>query len=66
MYISGSIYKSKQSETVLNNHVFNVRGQQETNFSLEETLLWIMDWYLKSLNHGFVSYKHAAFYFTRH
>ncbi len=34
-------------------------------FSLEKALLWIKDGKLKCLNDGFVSYKHAAFHFTR-
>ncbi len=47
-----------QVQTVQNSSkrsCFNVRGQQETNISLEETLLWIMDSCLKSPNHGFIT-----------
>ncbi len=40
---------------------FDVRGQNERNFSTEGTVLWIIDLYLglklKCLNNEFVSYK---------
>ncbi len=39
-------------------------------FSLEEVLLWIMDWYFGQkrrfkVNDEFVFYKHASFHFKR-
>ncbi len=58
-----------QAKTILNKYVvgFDVSGQQGMDFySLEEALLWIIDIKVKKhLNDGFVSYKHAAFHFTR-
>ncbi len=52
---------------------FDVKGQWDIDFLLEEALLWIImdilsksdDLKIKRLNDGFVSYKHAAFRFTR-
>ncbi len=57
----------KQFKTVLNKYVvdFDVRGQ--LGFIIMDLYFCIiMDLYIVARSDGFVSYKHAAFYFTRH
>ncbi len=77
MHRSSAVNKWKQSKQFQKFcYDFDVRWQQECfTFSLEEVLLWIMDTYFgqkrwfkvkKHLDDGFVYYKHADFYFTRH
>ncbi len=48
MYRSSTVYKWKQSKTILVSLDFDVRGQQRINFSLEEVLFWIMDYSSRS------------------
>ncbi len=74
MHKSITVYKAKESKRALNKYVggFWCERQQETDFFIEESNhmdYGILSWSkfeVKHLNDGFVSYKHAAFVFTRH